>query len=519
MKFMQLMNKIKKKLSLDICKDNKINIDIPVSVNEDKIFKYNSSNDYYNDPCLSYTIEDQTDIIIKDRRDEFNNDKLSLCEKDCEFKGYDSVNKKALCECFIKFKFPLISEVAIDKNQLLNNFKDLSKTLNLSIMKCIKNVFSNEGIKKNIGFYILLIVIVISIALSIFFIIKGFNELNNKINEIVKIKLEKETIMNSNNNNNNSNNIKFQNNINKNIEKESAFINNNKKVKKKIKKKKIKKIKVNRNKTFNNLASLDKSVNKLNIKNLVQENKQLNDNNNNILTNDANHKIIVYNDYEYNNLTYKEALSCDKRTFIQYYISLIKRNHLLIFTFYTSGDYNSRILKIMLFLFSFALYLTINALFFSDSTMHKIYQDKGKFNFIYQIPQILYSSIFSSIISIIVKLLSLSKQNILEIKNVKKDVEQKASQILKFLIIKFVFFFEICFMFLLVFWYYLSCFGAVYRNTQIYLIKDTLISYGLSLIYPFGLNALPCAFRIIALKNPQKNKELIYKISLILQKI
>ena len=70
----------------------------------------------------------------------------------------------------------------------------------------------------------------------------------------------------------------------------------------------------------------------------------------------------------------------------------------MIFTFYTSDDYNSKIIKISLFLFSFSIYFTINALFFNDSTMHNIYEAKGSYNFIYQIPIILYSTIISGII-------------------------------------------------------------------------------------------------------------------------
>ena len=54
---------------------------------------------------------------------------------------------------------------------------------------------------------------------------------------------------------------------------------------------------------------------------------------------------------------------------------------ILIFTFYT--DYNSKIIKIILFLFSFALSFTKNTLIFNDSTIHQIYEDQGKFNIIY----------------------------------------------------------------------------------------------------------------------------------------
>ena len=66
--------------------------------------------------------------------------------------------------------------------------------------------------------------------------------------------------------------------------------------------------------------------------------------------------------------------------------------------------------------------ITVNALFFNDSTMHKIYQDKGKFDFIYQIPQILYSTIITAVISLLIKFLALSEKNIIDIKKIiKKD--------------------------------------------------------------------------------------------------
>jgi len=83
----------------------------------------------------------------------------------------------------------------------------------------------------------------------------------------------------------------------------------------------------------------------------------------------------------------KKALITDKRTYIQYYLSLLRTNHVLIFSFYCNNkDYNSQIIKSFLFFFFLVLHLTINALFFNDDTLHKIYLDEGKFNFIYQIP-------------------------------------------------------------------------------------------------------------------------------------
>ena len=224
-----------------------------------------------------------------------------------------------------------------------------------------------------------------------------------------------------------------------------------------------------------------------------------------------------YTDNEINSLIFNEALKIDKRTYFQYYISLLRTKHLLIFSFYTNNDYNPRIIKIIIFLFSFALLYTVNSLFFQDSTMHKIYEDYGKYNFILQLPQILYSTIISFIFTFIIKNLSLIEKKIIEIKK-KKDINisnsDKLNNIMKSIKIKFIIFFFLSFLFFIMFWYYLSCFGAVYKNTQIHLLKDTIISLILSFIYPFGINLLPGLLRIPALKSRNKGSKYKYLYNL-----
>ena len=66
----------------------------------------------------------------------------------------------------------------------------------------------------------------------------------------------------------------------------------------------------------------------------------------------------------------------------------------------------------------------------------------------------------------------------------KKDLERNVKELNDKIKIKFLFYFLLSTLFLLFFWYYISMFFAIYRNTQIHLIKDTLISFGLSFIYP-----------------------------------
>ena len=103
-------------------------------------------------------------------------------------------------------------------------------------------------------------------------------------------------------------------------------------------------------------------------------------------------------------------------------------------------------------------------------------------------------------------------------KNLANIIKRK-DELNKKLVIKFVLYFVISFIFLIIFWYYLSIFGVIYSNTQFHLIEDTLISFGLSLVYPFGFCLLPGIFRIPALSDKKRKKKCLYNFSKILQMI
>ena len=172
-------------------------------------------------------------------------------------------------------------------------------------------------------------------------------------------------------------------------------------------------------------------------------------------------------------------------------------------------------IKISLFCLSFGLYFTINGFFFTDDTMHKLYEDKGKYNIVYRIPQIFFSTIISAIINVLLKTLSLTEKSILSVKQ-EKDIKnrlEKSKSIQRNLRFKFLIYFILSIVFMLFFWYFISCFCAVYTNTQFVLIKDTLVSYALSMVYPFVLNLLPGFFRIPALKAEKGDKAYQYKLS------
>ena len=253
--------------------------------------------------------------------------------------------------------------------------------------------------------------------------------------------------------------------------------------------------------------SVKKNLDNINIDNLNQDEGM-----NNIKL------LLRYNDTEINNLTYFEALKFDQRTFFEYYISLIKTKHMLICVF-QNNDYNSRSIKIFLCFLNFSSCFAINALFFNSSAMDQIYDNKGLYNFIQQLPQIAYSTMISYIIDNIFSFLALSQDDIISVKQEKLifNIGRKKNEVLRSLHIKFILFFIISLISLIIFWYYISCFCAVYRNTQIHLISDTLISFGTSLLTPFAIYLIPPIFRVNSLKKRSKFNEMIFGFSKILQ--
>ena len=432
----------------------------------------------------------------------------------------------------VKIKLPIRDEIQFDKDKLYKSFIDVKNFANLNYMKCYKKVIEGKNLIKNYGFIIFIIIFSFYFISLILFYCKYFSLLINIIKKIIEAKKgilkSKKSAINNNILNNNNRNKK--NKANKKSKKgkriKFGLINNNNYPPKKNRiKNHIKKNIINNN--LNQLAS-SKTKSNTNFRISNNNNNFINNINNitSINQNNISHKkyeaLLNYNNRELNSLEYNKAIISDKRTYSQYYISLLRTSHLLIFSFYCDdNDYNSQIIKIFLFFFFFSVLFTINTLFFNDGTIHEIYLRKGEYNFIYQIPQIIYSSLISAIINTVIKYLSLSEKVVLEIKKEKK-IEQiyvKEKEVILCLKIKFGLFFIISFIILLCFDFYITCFCGIYVNSQIHLIKDTIISFGLSLIYPFGLCLIPGFFRIPALRAKNKNKEYLYKMSILIQNI
>ena len=409
------------------------------SLNNSGYNLFDLNDSFYNDICSTYTTGNGTDLTLVDRKNIIydNNGNISMCQEGCTFQSYNLTSKKATCDCEVQTKENItdLNEINFDKNELVDNFFDTLKNSNFLVLKCFNLVFSLKGQKNNIGSYFMTGNTFIYIILLIIYIIKGNKKLNYYISIILKQKFNsKQKPINKlsksihfpktvNKTNNRNNNIKetHSKEKKKNIKKSKFNKNINRKNKKPIKykspnhlisnyppKKKLninininyKKLKsdkllimifnsniLERAKTKNNLLEFNKTRININkkLKNNQKYNNLLTKSKNKILTSKSKiftekNEIKNLNDEELNNLEYEKAIVFDKRTYFQYYFSLLKKKQLIAFAFYPANDYNLKTVKVSLLLISFSLYFTINGFFFSDETMNKINEDHGKYN-------------------------------------------------------------------------------------------------------------------------------------------
>ena len=526
------------KIDLGICEDTIIEISVPKILDNQTLYYYvnlnklgynlfNPNDSFYRDICTLYTTINKKDMILPDRLEDIyipSNDQY-YCQENCQISSYNITTKKVNCKCILKKDFyneylENINFDYLDYKEIISIFKKTLKNSNFKVLKCCKMILLFSRFIKNIGSIIMAIIILIFLILMIIYCFTGQKKieeflkiiyLSNKFKYIKRKKFKRnkkrksnQIIANLNNNPpikkiniNKSNKIiniqnsysiyasgspQINNMFDLNKLRQTPIINIKKNMKIKIKKKKSKNNKKRRNKT---------KPNKINIKNSVM------------------------NTYELNVLPYIKAIQLDKRSFFEFYISLIRRKHLILFAFVPYDDYNLKTIKISFFLLSFSLYFALNGFFFNDNTMHQIYKDNNEYNILIQLSIILYSSAISSVVNFIIKLLSLSEKDILSIKgeNSFKIILENTKKIKKRLTIKFIIFYIIGFILLIFIWIFISCFCAVFINTAIVLVKDTLISFAISMVYPFGINLLPAIFRIPALRAKNHDKECLYVFS------
>ena len=470
------------KLNITLCENVSLEISSPVDFENAKIDMnklnstlemgidiFNLSSEFFNDICSTFSSENGTDVPIKDRKNDYYQN-VSLCQEGCVYNGFDKENNKINCNCNKKEN---VNNKTENKNNENKFFKLISNS-NLKVLKCFYLNKSFKTLAKNIGNYVFLVCELGEIFLVLNVLFKGFFPLMKNLKNIQKNLYYK--------NIKNPPKKKINYNIKEKTFKNTSFQNSNE-------------------------SSTERNFSNSHTKNNIIIYKGIGICEENVKTKEK--KIFSqkkYTNEEINDLNYNESILVDHRSFFLMFYSFLQYSQLIIFTFVTKTDFNLQSIKISLFLFSFAIYLTFNTLFFTDETMSHIYKKGGSFDFIYNLPKTLFSSLCCSVINFLLKFLSLSQNDIKMLNCVKKEKDKliKLGKLLKCWKIKIIIFYFLIFVFFGLFHVYVVTFCAVYVNTQKHLIKNTLISFSLSMVYPFGICLFTAILRKLSLKFKNK---------------
>ena len=535
---------------------------------------FNLNDPFYLKICTPYKSENGTDVLLEDRKNNYyyNSINETTCQSNCHFYKYESDSKYLKCECSINGEDMNMTDYKkFVPKTFYNTFYDILKYSNYKVLWCYNLAFHIDSVTINYGSIIVIILFALYFIPFIFYLKNGIKPL--KIDMVKRI-FEKHLINNpivvndemkkgpiNNNINGNKNNSSKRLNIastkNENSQtklKQKYLLKTNtkimgpkvvqvkkkdphyppKKSKSNIEDKKDQKYsKLYKNDKKNKMSKSNKGNKKRTI--IINQNNFYNDENiKNIkdpktqktahedlhlcTSKDDDENNSQYDNYEYNNMEYEEALEKDKRSMIKSYFSIINREHLILLTFFSPNDFNLSYVKFARFIFLITTEMTLNVYLFSDETMHKIYLSYGEYNFVQHIAQIIMTTVFSQIMEVFICYLSLTDSAIYQIKNMvreKKKLNQdnlmEIFDILKSVDNKIKVFFSFTFLTMMFYWYSIACFCAVYRNTQIIYLKDCGLSFVSEIIEPFILYLIPSIFRAISLKTSGLN--CLYKLS------
>ena len=430
---------------------------------------FDAYSPFYNDICTPFTNENGNDVLLDARRKDYYNENINICESGCIFIGYNTKSMSYICKCNIK---TTPGESAgeytgeIVERSLPENFKDLiSKRSNIEVFKCASNVFSAEGQKKNFGSYILIAGFAAFIGVVVFHCVKekGSTEIYTNLNVANPPKGKKENEDKK--------------------EKKGKTGKEEKKEKKKGKKKKDK------------VQNPEKEIYGVPLNANPDRNRP--------------QDVVVdlkYEDYEILFAPYSDALNSDTLSFVLTYWNFLKFKQNIIFTFVTNNKGILRSTKIALFILFIAFYMAFTALFFNDEIMRALYIYKGNTDAAVHVPNIILSSLCSFIACLIVRYVCLNERDISKITS-ERNRENRSALVEKLRRkdkIKLYVLYGITAVLIILCWYYVSAFCAIFKNSQKNYLINFLICYIVCNLWPCVTSIIPTIMRRKALSDRSK---------------
>ena len=559
---------------------------------------FDLNDKFYREICTPYNSENGTDVLLDDREEYIYSTitNETQCPSGCSMSSYSLDSKYITCECNANDTGIVALDLNhISGQNILNSVLSTLKNSNYKVMRCYNLVFNFKIFCHNYGSIITLILFVIYVIFMIYYCCKDITPIkvsiskllfeeqqkeNKEINDIMikpyifntKIDKSKKTSKstkskkkkqakstkdfappkkgrvrrtnNARNDNNNSFERKKQAGDLKLIDivknKRHSIKNRPQKDEESVRSDKVRKRKSIFDyqaelalKTREQLLNINSNDKKTVTFDLLESQKNFNPEGE---KDEKQRKSSdQYDDYELNNMEYYDASDFDNRTCLRTYWSVIKREHYVIFTFFSRNDYNLFYVKIERFFILICTEITMNGMFFVHETMYK--KQTGGLSFGQKIPQYIFSLLVSHAMEVILCYLSMIDIHYYQIKalpkeqkNIHKDQkylskdaknlpnkgknDDKIFDILSCMKRKLTAFFILTFLVFLFHWYFISAFCAVYQNTQIIYLRDSGIAILTSLIDPFIIYAFTCILRAISLSKCCKKKlSCVYKLS------
>ena len=503
---------------------------------------FNPENDFYTDLCFHFKSPiNGKDIPVKDRLKLFYPN-ITLCDEGCFIKGVNLTTWKALCECTIS---NIVNSNIFGNNFLiqssLGEINDLLTKTNIEVMKCYKDIVDKEMYKSNYGMFIILILMTMQIILVILY----FFWCKNKIKKYILIITDKYILflksksnINTNINNNlvisslkNNNLIKYEppkNNINLELNQGNKNKRNSRMKISKRKSENLTQLKMNDKINFTskstqkmsfNLSNqeLNKKIQTIDI--MEKANKEfepiMNPVNNNI-----NINIEEYMKPDPDEMDYDEAIGEDKRTFCQYFCDQIKKEQIILSTFFKKEILQPIPIKMTLLILNIDLYLVINGLFFNEDYISDLLNSESDtvWSFINRIlDRIINITIIGVVINYIIEFFFIKENKIKRILRVETNnimsLKFEIVRIIKSIYIRYIIFFIVNGVIMIISLYYIFCLNNVYPSIKGEWIKSSIIIISIMQIFPIFLCFLDTCIRFISFKC---KSERLFRLSSIL---
>ena len=548
----------RQKLDISICYNTTIDMYVPLVMSEEQedIYKdlldqgydpFDLNDKFYREICTPYTSGNGTDVLLDDREEYVFSTVIneSACMGNCQYTSYSLDSKYVKCECEVNSTYVTLDVKHLSGENIYLSFLSALKSTNYKVMRCYNLVFNFKIFCHNYGSIITLIFFIVYVIFIVYYSFKDISPLrvdiskilfkeSEKLNKLEKVeysKIQKESMLK----------LKPKAKSKKKSIKGHNPPRKNKKVKLNTdlteKRKNTEDLeliqfsKSNKRKSKNQGPKFGRRSSKLG-KSLKENVYDIQDVEPNDYNSEYHPKENIINvkkkarenlekqrhldNFELNNLDYDDACELDHRGFCKTYWSVLMREHLVLFTFFTCYDYNLFYIKIERFLILICTQMTVNGLFFIHESMHRKNTGQG-LTFVEKIPQLLFTLISSHIIEVILCFLSMTDTHIYEIKALPVEQKKNGEQVLNIIDRmrrRLTTFFIFTFLLFLFYWYFISAFCAVYQNTQEIFLRDSGISILTSFIDPFIIYGLTSVIRIISLCLCCKKKLCcLYKLS------